>query len=471
MFERLDDYIARKLPAALRETEFYMPNNDKIFASVWLSDDEVVVGTKCSKLIVLNTVTGKRTDIPSFVISTVIPTITDAATRSVLGRSLPSNINSQIQQQVTTPRPNANTGQLLVQNCAGIHSIAINPSRSLIAVGGSKPNESIQIFQLPTFEPYALLRGHRDVVFSVAWVSDTVLISGSRDTHLMLWKLEQQYQTSTLYPHPFSHPVPIFAPASSHKEHAGKVRDLVYDQQTHQASTLSSDGFVKIWDVKHRSCHVTLSVPLIHTNETVCLTLDPIHHITAVGSQSNISLIDPRSGSIVHNFESCDDGWGVRSMSIDRGVLTVGGGLGRISFYDLRVQKYIGWQSQARRKHNQDTSDRNMQEYLFSMNGEIPSVDDRHALDPLGFRNQSRQVSSAANGPMSLRGDGGIDHRCLMAGKGWLCRDQIYLSHFQGIDVRNAVYTLGYHDSGRRLFAAGGPLQLNLQGSYAGIWQ
>ena len=70
------------------------------------------------------------------------------------------------------------------QLCYGIHSLAINPSRSLLAVGSGKPSEFIQIYCLPSFEPLAVLRGHEDMVFSVAWISDNQLISCSRDTVL-----------------------------------------------------------------------------------------------------------------------------------------------------------------------------------------------------------------------------------------------------------------------------------------------
>lgn len=47
-----------------------------------------------------------------------------------------------------------------------------------------------------------------------------------------------------------------------------------------------------------------------------------------------------------------------------------------------------------------------------------------------------------------------------------------------GADLDNAIYTLGYENEGggasrtggRKLFVAGGPLQLAVKGSYAGIF-
>ena len=49
-------------------------------------------------------------------------------------------------------------------------------------------------------------------------------------------------------------------------------------------------------------------------------------------------------------------------------------------------------------------------------------------------------------------------------------RNDLYRTHFAGVDVSNAVYTLNYDLNGERLFVAGGPLQSGLCGSYAGMW-
>jgi hypothetical protein len=55
-------------------------------------------------------------------------------------------------------------------------------------------------------------------------------------------------------------------------------------------------------------------------------------------------------------------------------------------------------------------------------------------------------------------------------GEGWLDVESVSRDPYIGTSVKNAVYSLGYDESGMRLFVAGGPLQLNARGSYAGIW-
>lgn len=47
---KLPDFVSQHLPATLVEKEFDFGTMNKIFASKWLNDDQVVVGTKCNKV-------------------------------------------------------------------------------------------------------------------------------------------------------------------------------------------------------------------------------------------------------------------------------------------------------------------------------------------------------------------------------------------------------------------------------------
>ncbi len=46
----MDNFVAQRLPPLLREKQLRWNESDKIFASQWLSEDHVVVGTKCNKV-------------------------------------------------------------------------------------------------------------------------------------------------------------------------------------------------------------------------------------------------------------------------------------------------------------------------------------------------------------------------------------------------------------------------------------
>jgi DDB1- and CUL4-associated factor 12 len=368
-------FTSRRFPQTAHEMEFDFEGKDKIFSSLWLNSHQIVVGTKCQKLIILDFHSGKQISIPIF-------------------QEYDSN--------------NENSMKSYVPNCSGIHSIAMNPSRTLIAIGAGKPNETIQIFKLPTFDLVGLLKGHEDMVFSVNWIDDYTLASGSRDKSLKIWSLQET--AIDCIEHALLHPIDVFIPCMSVVEHQEKIRDSIYNASTQNLFTLSADGTVKIWDASIGRVHS--SIPLFHTQETVSLGLDPKDHLVAVGSQGHISLIDSRISKIVHAFESLDEGWGVRSLFSHQNLLSIGGGFGRISFYDLRAKNYLFWNTN---------------------------------LD--GVQNS------------------------LESGKGWIHKDVIYNRHFHGMKVRNAIYTMAYDQEHSRLFTAGGPLQLNLQGSYVGLWQ
>jgi WD repeat-containing protein 40A len=356
---------------------------DKVFSAAWLSETQVVIGTKCQNLAILDVNNGKKTLVPSL---------------NPLGIAV-DNLNPT--------------------ECHGIHSICINPSRTLLAVGAGKPGDNskqfrIHVYCLPSFQHVAVLTGHDDMVFSVSWIDDYTLVSGSRDRSVKTWKLDSLDQ-SAFVNHDDDQQIPFpsvmqFSPIKSEVRHQQKVRNLVLNRRANQFFTLSADGTVKIWDSE--KIDVTSTVSLRYTSETVCMAQDSHDRLVSVGSQSHISIIDPRLANIVHNLDSLDDGWGVRSMSIHNSLLSIGGGLGRISFYDLRAQRYIDWE--------------------------------------------------APDGP---------SEQFLQSGRGWICRDQTYRRHFHGMTVSNAVYSLAYDDCFGKLFVAGGPLQLNLKGSYAGLWK
>lgn len=351
-------------------------------------------------------------------------------------------------------------------SCSGIHSIASNPSHTLVAVGSGKPVE-VSIYSLPTMEPLAVLSGHKDLVFSLSWIDDQTLVTGSRDKSLRVWRLiglKYHFKSGT---HSFvlhgnqnsnrervvdgvtfkrvwspllSKFLTVYAPIAVRKEQNYKVRSLSYNARDSQLLSLATDGFVKVWDLSaigdKGAPVIERSVPLVHTAEAVCLEHDNYTNLYAVGSQSHVQFIDPRVGhshcsGVVNVVDTVEEqkGWGVRSIAFGGGeILTIGGGLGGVSFYDMRSQKYLSW-----------------------------------------------GASPESEGEAMLR-----------LGKGYIYRDELYFTYFQHMNIKHAVYSLSYPkqhqmafvDQGfgqgttsNELFVGGGPLQLNLCGSYTGLWR
>ncbi|RHZ87740.1 hypothetical protein Glove_30g55 [Diversispora epigaea] len=387
-------FVSSKIPYLLTESQIDLKDHDKIFSSHWISDNEIIVGTKCNKLLILNIKTNKRFEIP-LVTEDLNDQNNNNTTTTTSSSSSPSN---------EPPEVNNN-------NCLGIRSIAVNPSRTLLAVGAGNPVQ-ITIYELPSFEPVVVFAGHNDLVFSVAWIDDYHVVSGSRDGTVRFWSMESEIISEMqLLPHKY---INIHQPLLTRTERGCKVRDLQFNPNNKQVMTLSTAGYVRIWDASY--LNQISKIQLMHTNENVCVSMNSKVNLFVVGSQAHISVLDPRTTSIVHEIDSVDDGWGVRSLNFKDHLITTGGGFGRLSFYDMRAQKYLEFPTKA---ENNETS-------LVSKYKET--------------------------------------------GSGWLQHDSVYINHFAGFALQNAIYTLSYDQSGTKLFTGGGPLQLGLKGSYAAVW-
>ena len=109
-----------------RERAVRLGEMNKIFCSRWLNDRQVVFGSKCNKLSVYDT--AKR-EIFS------IPLLKPPKNRSGHRRQDHHSVAGQ-------------------QHC-GIHSMAINPSQTVLATGGENAND-VAFYSLPTFDPLAV---------------------------------------------------------------------------------------------------------------------------------------------------------------------------------------------------------------------------------------------------------------------------------------------------------------------------
>jgi len=156
-----------------------------------------------------------------------VGTANQATTATNINNANPNN-NSNNNNTGTGFQAGMMHGMAAASTSAGVRSLSINPSRTLLAIGAGEPFQ-ITIYSIPGFEPVGIMYGHSDLVFSLTWVTDTVLVSGSRDGSMRVWSVDSTVAAtlSTI-----NIPIQVRFPVLSREEEKTRVRDLSLNKGT-----------------------------------------------------------------------------------------------------------------------------------------------------------------------------------------------------------------------------------------------
>jgi len=110
--------------------------------------------------------------------------------------------------------------------------IAVNPNHNEIAVGFS--DHSLKIIDLEDFHVKQNISAHHNSLFSATYTLDgKFLVTGSRDAHLKIWNVWDNYQLET-----------------SIVAHMFAINHVEFSPNGEYFATCSLDKSIKLWDVK-----------------------------------------------------------------------------------------------------------------------------------------------------------------------------------------------------------------------------
>ena len=381
----VQELAAKKNIPGLKEYCNSIGESNKVFCSQWLDNRNILCGTKCNKLWLVDSESNS---------SYQVPTLFGDRRGNEADYALNSCGSSELVSR-------------------GIHAIGINQQNTCLAVSGGQP-EDVAFYSLPDLSPLGVGVGHKEWIFSLTWLKNSILVTGANDGHMQLWDASESYAN---YNNVCSEQCPTIQPiASLENQPSGskdKIRSLVYSDQLNTLASLQtgySRAALNLWDVN--SLQPVHRYDLSHNAENVCMKHNPDYNVFGIGSRQAVTLFDPREWGTdtAKEVPSIDKSWGVRSIAYNEHILSVGTGRGNVYFFDLKAWKY-----------------------------------------------QTNEEGE----PLALR-----------TSEGWIRRDTNYYTYFNSLPkLPNAIYSHSYSPDNRKLYVAGGPLQLGLCGNYSSIWR
>jgi WD40 repeat protein len=202
------------------------------------------------------------------------------------------------------------------------YSMALSPDSRWLAVGGWMHREcegrcgEIRLYDFATGQLTALLKGHINTVFSLAFSPDGKhLVSGSFDRTAIVWNVEDHKLLFHL------------------QGHTGLLQGAAFTPDGERVVTASEDATLKLWSVSDGRELATLAG---HSNKVRSLAISADGLIASGGRDGEIRLWDSRSGRFVRTLANQGTEVGALSFSTDGKWLVAGNGA-QIGPFPVRV--------------------------------------------------------------------------------------------------------------------------------------
>jgi len=174
-------------------------------------------------------------------------------------------------------------GQIGEGNKGNIYAMAMSPDGRWLAAGGwmgVSGDIRIRLYDFPTGKLVALLKGHTNVVLSLAFSPDNrYLVSGSLDNNAILWNVKRQRRLHTL------------------SGHTHDIYAVAFTPDSKRVVTGSDDHTLRLWQVRNGKHLATLKG---HTDKVKSIAISPQDGTIASGSwDDTIRLWDGRSGRFI----------------------------------------------------------------------------------------------------------------------------------------------------------------------------
>jgi len=183
-------------------------------------------------------------------------------------------------------------GEIGDRDVGKIYTIALSPNGKWLAAGGyfSEDNENkgaIRLYNFQTGKLIRLLKGHNDVVYTLAFSPDNQkLVSGSADKMAIIWDFKRGKLTQKL------------------RFHTKTVSTVAFTVDNHRLVTGSLDYKLALWQVSNGRL---LQEMVGHTDEVNTVAVSPLGDFIASGSQDGvIRLWSAKNGhyidSLYHDY-------------------------------------------------------------------------------------------------------------------------------------------------------------------------